>query len=72
MLVVTWLLLSVVLASVYSSQLTSSLTVGQQAPPFTSLAQLVSQDSGYTWGVTGGTSTESTLKVKFVPVWTVG
>ena len=61
-LVVTWLLLSVMLASVYSSQLTSSLTVGQQAPPFTSLAQLLRQDA-YTWGVASGTAHESALKV---------
>ena len=62
MLVVTWLLLSVMLASVYSSQLTSSLTVGQQAPPFTSLAQLLGQNT-YTWGVAPGTAHESSLKV---------
>ena len=61
-LLVTWLLLSVMLASVYSSQLTSSLTVGQQALPFTSLAQLLGQDV-YTWGVAGGTSQHSMLRV---------
>ena len=62
MLVTTWLLLGVVLTSVYSSQLTSSLTVSNEALPFTSLAQLLKQDT-YTWGVPKGTAQESVLKV---------
>ena len=61
-LVITWLLMSLVLASLYSSKLTSSLTVSQQAPPFTSLAQLVNQDT-YTWGVVSRTALEAMLKV---------
>nr|KAG5703731.1 hypothetical protein BaRGS_023020 [Batillaria attramentaria] len=57
----TWLMFGVVLASLYSSKLTSSLTVSDQALPFTSLSQLVNQDT-YTWGVAPGTATEALLK----------
>ncbi|KAK7489274.1 hypothetical protein BaRGS_00019526 [Batillaria attramentaria] len=56
-----WLMLGVVLASVYSSKLTSSLTVSDQSLPFTSLSQLLNQDT-YTWGVVSGVSLESRLK----------
>ena len=62
MLVMTWMLLGVVLASVYSSQLTSSLAVSEETLPFTSLSQLLQQDT-YTWGVAGRTAEESILKV---------
>ncbi|KAK7489245.1 hypothetical protein BaRGS_00019497, partial [Batillaria attramentaria] len=60
-LIWAWLMFGVVLASVYSSKLTSSLTVSDQALPFTSLSQLVNQDT-YTWGFAAGSSTESLLK----------
>ncbi|KAK7489272.1 hypothetical protein BaRGS_00019524 [Batillaria attramentaria] len=56
-----WLMFGVVLATVYSSKLTSSLTVSDQALPFTSLSQLVNQDT-YTWGVARGVYLESVLK----------
>ncbi|KAK7489271.1 hypothetical protein BaRGS_00019523, partial [Batillaria attramentaria] len=56
-----WMMFGVVLASVYSSKLTSSLTVSDQTLPFTSLSQLVNQDT-YTWGFTAGTATETLLK----------
>ncbi|KAK7489275.1 hypothetical protein BaRGS_00019527, partial [Batillaria attramentaria] len=56
-----WLMFGVVLASVYSSKLTSSLTVSDQALPFTSLSQLLNQDT-YTWGVVSGVHLESVLK----------
>ncbi|KAK7489273.1 hypothetical protein BaRGS_00019525 [Batillaria attramentaria] len=56
-----WLIFGVVLASVYSSKLTSSLTVNDQSLPFTSLSQLVNQDT-YTWGVESGVYLESVLK----------
>ena len=59
----TWLLLGVILTSVYSSQLTSSLTVSSQALPFTSLTQLLNQET-YTWGVSRGTAQESLFKVR--------
>ena len=59
----TWLLLSVMLAAVYSSNLTSSLTVHEQPMPFTSMAQLISQDV-YSWGIQGGSSQESLLKAR--------
>ena len=61
-LVVTWMLLCLVLASVYSSKLTSSLTVSEQALPFNSLAQLISQNT-YTWGLAAGTAQEAILRV---------
>ena len=61
-LVVSWLLTGMVLAWVYSSQLTSSMTVRQQTLPFTSLSQLLGQDT-YTWGFLGGGSSASMLKV---------
>nr|KAG5701362.1 hypothetical protein BaRGS_006136 [Batillaria attramentaria] len=66
-LVWAWLMFGVVLASVYSSKLTSSLTVSDQALPFTSLSQLVNQDT-YTWGVMPGTAQESILKRYSHPV----
>ncbi|XP_070177982.1 glutamate receptor ionotropic, delta-1-like isoform X2 [Littorina saxatilis] len=61
MLVMTWLLLGVVLASLYSSELTSSLTVQQEALPFTSLEEMLNQEE-YTWGFEDGTSIASVLK----------
>ncbi|KAK7116100.1 hypothetical protein V1264_001845 [Littorina saxatilis] len=60
-LVMTWLLFCVILTSAYSSQLTSSLTAGQQDLPFTSLAELLDQDT-YKFGVASGTWTSSLLK----------
>nr|KAG5701363.1 hypothetical protein BaRGS_006137 [Batillaria attramentaria] len=60
-LVCAWLLLGVVIASVYSSKLTSSLTMGEQALPFTSMAQLLGRGD-YTWGVNSGTAQELLLK----------
>ena len=62
-LVTTWMLLSVMLVAVYSSKLTSSLAARQQPLAFSSLAELISQDT-FTWGVQGGTSQESLLKVR--------
>lgn len=61
-LVVMWMLLGVVLASVYSSKLTSSLTVNEQALPFTSMAELISQNT-YRWGLASGTAQEAILRV---------
>ncbi|XP_070213203.1 probable glutamate receptor [Littorina saxatilis] len=61
MLAMTWLLLGVVLASLYSSELTSSLTVHQDALPFTSLEEMLNQEE-YTWGFENGTSIASILK----------
>ena len=61
---VTWLYVSVVLmAGVYSSQLTASLTVREEAPPFSSLQELVTQDI-YTWGVSSGTALQTMIRVK--------
>ena len=62
MLVCSWLLLNVVLAAFYSSKLTATLTVKSKEPPFTSLAQLVRQDT-YTWGIASGTAKSSILRV---------
>ena len=64
MLVCSWLLLNVVLAAFYSSKLTASLTVKNKEPPFTSLAQLVHQDT-YTWGIASGTAKSSILSVSY-------
>ena len=64
-LVWSWLVFGVVLASVYSSKLTSSLAVSDQALPFTSLAQLVSQDT-YTWGLISRSTTASIFNVGVV------
>ena len=52
-----------VLASVYSSKLTSSLTFTDRSLPFTSLAELVTLDS-YTWGLVPGTAQEIFVKVR--------
>ena len=61
---VTWLYVSVVLmAGVYSSQLTASLTVREEAPPFSSLQELVNQDT-YTWGLSSGTALQTMIMVK--------
>nr|KAG5710718.1 hypothetical protein BaRGS_035120 [Batillaria attramentaria] len=49
-LVCAWLLLGVVLVSVYSSKLTATLAVTDQALPFSSMAELVNQDT-YSWGI---------------------
>ncbi|XP_070177722.1 glutamate receptor ionotropic, delta-1-like [Littorina saxatilis] len=57
----TWLVLGVILTSLYSSQLTSSLTVNQQDLPFTSLAELLDQDT-YKFGIAAGTAQYSMLK----------
>ena len=62
---VTWLYVSVVLMTgVYSSQLTASLTVREEAPPFSSLQELVTQDT-YTWGISAGTAIRSIIQVKY-------
>ncbi|KAK7504177.1 hypothetical protein BaRGS_00004481 [Batillaria attramentaria] len=68
-LVWAWLLLGLVLASVYSSRLTSSMASGDQALPFTSLAQLVNLDS-YTWGVLSDSALETFLKESQLPTVT--
>ena len=61
-LLITWVYVSVVVVGyTYSSQLTASLTVQEVSPPFSSLQQLVSQDT-YTWGVMGGTGLHSVLQ----------
>ena len=61
-LLVTWVYVSVVVVGyTYSSQLTASLTVQEVSPPFSSLQQLVSQDT-YTWGVANGTALQSFMK----------
>nr|KAG5710719.1 hypothetical protein BaRGS_035121 [Batillaria attramentaria] len=68
-LVCAWLLLGVVLASVYSSKLTATLAVTDQALPFSSMAELVNQDK-YTWGLSSsGTATEAILKASKVEVY---
>ena len=64
-LVCSWLLLNVVLAAFYSSKLTATLTVKSKEPPFTSLAQLVRQDT-YTWGIASGTAKSSLLRVSYM------
>ncbi|KAK7489225.1 hypothetical protein BaRGS_00019477 [Batillaria attramentaria] len=60
-LVWVWMMFGVVLSSVYSSKLTATLAVGDQVLPFTTLAQLVNQDT-FTWGVMSGTAEASILK----------
>ncbi|KAK7504977.1 hypothetical protein BaRGS_00004005, partial [Batillaria attramentaria] len=60
-LMCAWLLLSVLLAAYYGSGLTATLTVLDQAPPFTSMGELVHQDL-YTWGVSSGTAKSSILR----------
>ena len=63
-LLITWVYVSVVVVGyTYSSQLTASLTVQEVSPPFSSLQQLVSQDT-YTWGVAGGAGLHSILQVR--------
>lgn len=66
-LVCSWLLLSVLLASLYSSKLTATLTANNQSLPITSVSDLVNQDR-YTWGLSSGTAVESIFKVTFL-VW---
>ncbi|KAK7502681.1 hypothetical protein BaRGS_00005931 [Batillaria attramentaria] len=67
-LVCSWLLLGVVLVSVYSSKLTATLAVTDQALPFSSMAELVSQDT-YTWGIRAGTALDSILKASTIDVF---
>ncbi|KAL8595746.1 hypothetical protein ACOMHN_012165 [Nucella lapillus] len=64
-LVMTWWLFALVLTSVYSSQLTSSLTVEPRSLPFRSMAELIQQDT-YTWGLMTGTAMETMLQVAVV------
>ncbi|XP_070185574.1 probable glutamate receptor [Littorina saxatilis] len=61
-LVVSWMVLGVILTSMYSSQLTSSLAVRHEALPFTSLEEMLNQRE-YTWGYLGASATLSLLKV---------
>ncbi|KAL8594372.1 hypothetical protein ACOMHN_032959 [Nucella lapillus] len=66
---VTWLFVSVVVVSgLYSSQLTASLTVRDNRPPFTSMEELVHQHA-YTWGVINGTATQTILKKSHNPIY---
>ncbi|XP_025091679.1 uncharacterized protein LOC112562580 isoform X2 [Pomacea canaliculata] len=61
-LMCSWMIFCVVLTSIYSSKLTSSLAVTDQALPFASLSELVRQKT-YKWGIAAGTAKESILKV---------
>nr|KAG5711993.1 hypothetical protein BaRGS_026434 [Batillaria attramentaria] len=65
-LVWAWLVLGVILASVFSSKLTSSLTLSSQSASLRSLAHLVELDS-YTWGVLPDTAQETFLKESQLP-----
>ncbi|PVD32341.1 hypothetical protein C0Q70_07774 [Pomacea canaliculata] len=60
-LMCSWMIFCVVLTSIYSSKLTSSLAVTDQALPFASLSELVRQKT-YKWGIAAGTAKESILK----------
>ena len=64
-LLITWVYVSVVVVGyTYSSQLTASLTVQEVSPPFSSLQQLVSQDT-YTWGMANGTAIQTLIKASW-------
>ncbi|XP_076465417.1 glutamate receptor ionotropic, delta-1-like [Babylonia areolata] len=67
-LVMSWWLFALVLTSVYSSQLTSTLTVVPRSLPFTSMEQLIQQDT-YVWGVMGGTAMETMLQNSNIQVF---
>ncbi|KAL8594371.1 hypothetical protein ACOMHN_032958 [Nucella lapillus] len=66
---VTWLFVSLVVVSgLYSSQLTASLTVRDNRPPFTSMEELVHQHA-YTWGISNGTATQTIVMKSQHPIY---
>ncbi|XP_067682752.1 probable glutamate receptor [Haliotis asinina] len=50
-----WWLFAVIMATIYSGNLIAFLANGREKPPFSSLAEMVQQDT-YTWGFVGGTA----------------
>ncbi|XP_067680984.1 glutamate receptor ionotropic, kainate 4-like [Haliotis asinina] len=53
MLISSWCLFSVIMASIFSGKLIATLAVPKTPPPFLSLTEMLNADR-YTWGIVGG------------------
>ena len=60
-----WWLFCIIIVATYCGNLIAFLTVPQDKPPFTNLAELIALKGDFIWGTLGGTSWEVTFTKVF-------